>query len=182
MTKQQKLGQLRALLTAAGTFIAAWGYNDPSGQDWQPIVGIFVAFVSITWGLLHHRDPDKSGTIKWSLVRKLANSAGSAAIGYGAVHPDKVANAEMFIAALGPLLAAWFSWIDNSPGTDDDDGYGEPDPPRKGDVALWLIFLAASCLIFLPGCTVTVAPDGTVSATIDDAPAAVRVIEVLSEK
>lgn len=179
MNKQQKLGQLRAALTAAGTALATWGVND--GNAWAPVVGLVIALVSATWGILHHKDPAKPGSLRWSLVRKAFNAAGAAAITYGWLNPEKVQGMEMLIAALGPLVASWFSWIDNSD-KNDGDGYDEPDPPRRGDVGLWLMFIAVTSFLLMPGCTVTVTPDGSVSATIDDAPAAVRVIEVLSQK
>ncbi len=181
MTKQQKLGTFRAVLTALGASLATWGISD--GNQWAPVTGAILAVISATWGVLHHRDPATPSTIRWSLVRKAASAIGAALVTYGFLNPERVAGLEMLIASFGPLLALWFSKIDNSPGDDDDDdGFGEPDPPRRGDVGLWLIFLALTSFLLMPGCTVTVAPDGSVSATVDDAPAAVRVVEILTEK
>lgn len=176
MTKQQKLGTFRAVLTALGASLATWGISD--GNQWAPVTGAILAVISATWGVLHHRDPATPSTIRWSLVRKAANAIGAALVTYGFLNPERVVGLEILIASFGPLLALWFSQIDNS--SDDDDEEAD-DPPRRGDVGLWLIFLAASCLL-LPGCTVTVNPDGGVSATIDDAPAAVRVVEIIADK
>lgn len=177
MNKEQKLGQFRAALTAAGTVLATWGIND--GNAWAPLTGLIIAVISATWGVLHHKDPARPGSLKWSLVRKAVNAAGAAAITYGWLNPEKVQGMEMLLAALGPLIAAWFSWIDNSEG-DDGDGYEPPDPP-KPNINLLLLLLAVGCLLALPGCAFTIRPDGSATGTLD-APAAVRVIEVLSEK
>ena len=56
MNKDQALGQLRAFLTALGTILATWGISD--GNQWAPIIGVIIAGYSLTWGLLHHRDPN----------------------------------------------------------------------------------------------------------------------------
>lgn len=141
MNKDQTLGQIRAALTAAGTVLATWGIND--GNAWAPIVGVVVAAISLTWGLLHHKDPATQGSLKWSLVRKFANVAGSAAITYGLLNPEKVQGIEMMVATLGPLLASWFSWIDNSETDDSGDESG-------GNTGLWLLMLFV--VLLLPGC------------------------------
>ncbi len=141
MNKDQFLGQVRAALTAAGAVLATWGIND--GNDWAPITGIVVTFISLSWGWLHHRDPATSTTFKWSLFRKLINVAGSALITYGLLNPEKVQGVEVLIAALGPLLASWFSWIDNSPANPTDDDTRPPD-------GLWLIL--AAILFIMPSC------------------------------
>lgn len=143
MNKEQTLGQIRAALTAAGTVLATWGIND--GNAWAPVTGVVIALISLTWGWLHHKDPVTPGSLKWSLVRKFANVAGSAAITYGMLNPEKVHGIEVLIATLGPLLASWFSWIDNS-----DDAPSDDDEP-KAKTGLWLLLL---CLPFLlPGCS-----------------------------
>ena len=139
MNKDQTLGQIRAFLTAAGAALATWGIND--GNAWVPVVGVLVAVISVTWGLLHHKDPATQGTLQWSLVRKLLNVAGSAAITYGILNPEKVQGLEMLAATLGPLLASMCSWIDNSSDGDPDDG-----PPTH----LWI--LAGAAILFLPSC------------------------------
>ena len=98
MTKDQFLGQIRAILTAAGSALATWGLDD--GNAWAPIVGIILALVSCTWGLLHHRDPATPGVVSWSAVRKLLNLIGSAAVTYGFLNPEKVGSIEAVAAAL----------------------------------------------------------------------------------
>ena len=112
MNKEQTLGQIRAALTALGTVLATWGVND--GNQWAPAVGIIVALISVTWGLLHHRSPATPGRLSWSLVRKTWNIIGTAALTYGYLNPEKVQGIEKLLAATGPLLAAVCSWIDNS--------------------------------------------------------------------
>lgn len=114
MDTNPTLGQIRAILTALGAALTVWGLHDPSGQAWMPIVGILMAFLSLTWGILHHRDPRKPGRISWSLFRKFLNITGTAAVTYGVMHPERFTSLETLIAALGPILAASFSWIDNS--------------------------------------------------------------------
>lgn len=141
MNKEQTLGQIRAALTAAGTVLATWGIND--GNAWAPVAGVVVAAISLTWGLLHHKDPTTQGSLKWSLVRKFANVAGSAAITYGLLNPEKVQGIEMMMATLGPLLASWFSWIDNSDTDDTDEGTG-------GKAGLWMLMIFVVLLV--PGC------------------------------
>lgn len=141
MTKEQTLGQIRAALTAAGTVLATWGIND--GNAWAPIVGGIVAVLSVTWGLLHHRDPLTQGQLKWSVLRKCVNVLGSAGITYGLLNPEKVEGVDALLAALGPLLASVWSWIDNEPDTDLDDG--------PGDIHL-LLLIGAVSLLLLPGC------------------------------
>lgn len=117
MTKAQTLGQIRTALTALGTVLATWGITE--GHAWAPIVGIIIALLSATWGLLHHKNATTPGTLKWSLVRKTVNILGSAGITYGFLNTEKVQGIEMLVAALGPLLAAAFSWIDNEAPADD---------------------------------------------------------------
>ena len=141
MNKDQTLGQIRAALTAAGTVLATWGIND--GNSWAPIVGVVVAAISLTWGLLHHKDSTTQGSLRWSLVRKFANVAGSAAVTYGLLNTEKVHGLEMLIASFGPLLASWFSWIDNSEADGDDNGTG-------GDAGLLLLLMCS--VLILPGC------------------------------
>ena len=114
MTTSQKLGQIRALLTALGSVLTVYGLSDPAGQSWMILIGVIMAFISLTWGVLHHRDPQNPGRISWSLFRKFANLAGTAAVTYGIMHPDRVDSLEVLLAALGPILASSFSWIDNS--------------------------------------------------------------------
>lgn len=126
MTKQQKLGALRALLTAIGASLATWGFDD--GNSWAPATGALIAIISATWGVLHHKDPNVPSTIRWSLVRKAVNALGAAAATYGYLNPEKVAGIEMVVATLGPVLAIVFSCVDNR---EDDDGFGEPSPPEK---------------------------------------------------
>jgi len=175
MTKNQKLGTFRAVLTALGASLATWGVND--GNQWAPVIGAILAIISATWGVLHHCDPSTPSTIRWSLVRKAANAIGSALVTYGALNPEKVAGLEMLIAAFGPLLALWFTQIDNSESA----GEEEDIDPLKPNINLLLFLLAAGCLLALPGCTFTFHPDGSATGTLD-APAAVRVIEVISSK
>lgn len=141
MNKDQTLGQIRAALTAAGTVLATWGIND--GNAWAPTVGVIVAAISLTWGWAHHKDSSTPGNLKWSVLRKFVNVAGSACVTYGFLNPEKVQGIEVLIASLGPLAAAWFSWIDNSDDTGPDD-----DPPAKS--GLWLLLLCA--ILLLPGC------------------------------
>lgn len=117
MTKDQTLGQLRTALTALGTVLATWGIND--GNAWAPVTGAILALISVTWGILHHKDTATPGTLKWSLVRKLVNILGSAGITYGFLNSEKVQGIEMLVAAAGPLLAAAFSWIDNETPAED---------------------------------------------------------------
>lgn len=140
MNKDQFLGQFRALLTALGSALVVWGLSDPTGNNWMPIVGVVMAAVSLGWGLLWHRDPSKPGRLSWSLFRKFINAAGAAAIAYGVVNPEKVHGVEMLVATLGPLLAAWFSWIDNS----------EAQSPPSGGTSLLILGLV--CCFLLGGC------------------------------
>lgn len=112
MNREQTLGQIRAALTALGTVLATWGWND--GHQWAPAAGIIVALVSVTWGLLHHRSPETPGRLSWSLVRKSWNIIGTAALTYGYLNPEKFQGIEILLATTGPLLASVFSWIDNS--------------------------------------------------------------------
>lgn len=138
MKKEQALGQLRAFLTALGTILATWGVND--GNQWAPVVGVIIAGYSLTWGLLHHKDPATPGRMSWSLFRKFINIAGSAALTYGVLNPERFSTIGPLVAALGPLLAARFSWIDN---TDDD-----TTPPPA--VPVWLLIASLACLF--PSC------------------------------
>jgi hypothetical protein len=140
MTKNQTLGQLRALLTAIGTVLTTWGITD--GNQWAPVVGVIIAGISLTWGWLHHKDPATPSTLEWSLVRKFVNIAGSAAVTYGILNPDRVGAIATTVAALGPLLAASYSWIANS----DDD----TTPPA---IPVWLFLIALTP--FLHSCAGT---------------------------
>jgi hypothetical protein len=144
MNKQQSLGQFRAVLTALGTMLATWGFSD--GHDFAPIIGVVLASFSLTWGLFHHKDPSTPGKLSWSLFRKFINVIGSAAVTYGVMHPDKWGGVATFLAAVGPLLAARFSWIDNSEPKSDD----PEDPDFKPPFNLLLLLLALS--ILLPSC------------------------------
>lgn len=139
MKKNQLLGQIRTALTALGTMLATWGVND--GNQWAPIIGLVIAIISATWGILHHRDSATPGKLSWSLVRKALNAAGAAAITYGYLNPEKVQGIEMLVAAAGPLLASAFSWIDNSP---------DDNPPGSDGLHIMLM-LGALCFL-LPGC------------------------------
>jgi hypothetical protein len=139
MNKEQTLGQLRAALTAVGTALATWGVSD--GNQWAPIIGVIIAGISLTWGLLHHKDPSTPGTLSWSLVRKLANVAGSALVTYGMLNPERVAAVTAVIAALGPLLASRYSWVAN---TSEDDDTGPPPLP--------VMLLLASLVCLMPSC------------------------------
>lgn len=145
MTKDQFQGQLREVLAAAGTALATWGVSD--GHQWDPVAGVIAALVSVTWGVLHHRDPDKPGRLRWSLVRKLANVTGAAVVTYGFVSPEKVDSLLAMLAVIGPMLALAFSFIDN------DDGKG-----GRGGTSCW-IFLLASLSLLLPGCGTTFGMD-----------------------
>lgn len=138
MNKNQTLGQIRALLTAVGTVLTTWGVSD--GNQWAPVVGVIIAGISLTWGWLHHKDPSTPSTLEWSLVRKFVNIAGSAAVTYGILNPDRVGAIATTVAALGPLLAASYSWIANS----------EDDHPGPPAVPVWLLLAALACL--LPSC------------------------------
>jgi hypothetical protein len=120
--------------------LATWGISD--GNQWAPVIGVLLALVSATWGILHHRNPATPGRLSWSLVRKLANVAGSAAVTYGLLNQDRVASVTVLIAAIGPLLAARYSWVDNSE---------DATPPFGGGTPLWLM-MAAVCCLLLPGC------------------------------
>jgi|GEM_PF-5146928 len=155
MKKEQALGQLRALLTACGTVLATWGFTD--GHQWQPVVGVIMVLYSLTWGLLHHKDPSKPGSLSWSLVRKAVNIIGTALVTYGFVSPEKIESLVPLVAALGPILASMFSFIGN------DDGKKSPPP---GGMVLPLFILPM--LLFLPGCStpaeIRFTPDGCVMA------------------
>lgn len=144
MNKQQHLGLIRAFLTALGTSLATWGITD--GHQWLPVIGIVLAFISLGWGWIWHRDPATPGKLKWSLVRKFINVCGTAAITYGIVNPERVVGIEMLVFTAGPLLAAWFSWIDNSP---EDPADPDDKPPFRN---LPIILLLAACIFLLPGC------------------------------
>ena len=138
MKKEQALGQIRELLAALGAVLVTWGISD--GNQWSPVIGVLIAAYSLTWGLLHHRDPATPGRMSWSLVRKFINVLGTALVTYGVLHPDRFNALVPLVAALGPLLAAHFSWVDNNP----EDGPQDPGPP------LWIFLLALIPL--LPSC------------------------------
>jgi hypothetical protein len=135
MTKSQKLGLLRGLLTSIGAAMATYGIND--GQQFLPVIGFILAGVSLGWGVLWHRDPAKPGKIKWSLVRKFANAGLTACATYGWMHPDQASGILMLIANLGPVIAMYASWIDNSPEDPDDD---LDDTPPFRSIAWFLVF------------------------------------------
>ncbi len=144
MKKEQYLGQIRALLTAAGSALATWGVTD--GNAWAPIVGVILALVSVTWGVLHHKDPTTPGVIKWSLVRKAANAIGAAAVTYGLVSPEKVDGSLMVLATLAPFAAMAFSWIDND--SDDDDSGTGPDGIHVPMILIFMSLFFTSCAEF----------------------------------
>ncbi len=143
MNKNQYLGQLRAVLTALGTMLATWGWSD--GHEFTPIIGVLLTGFSLTWGWLHHKDPSTPGKMSWSLFRKFINVLCTAAATYGFLHQDKVGAIASFLAALGPLIAARLSWIDNSDPKPEDE-----DPDFKPPFNLLLLLLALS--ILLPSC------------------------------
>lgn len=136
--KTQTFGLLRAFLTALGAVLVTFGLND--GHAWLPVIGLALATFSLGWGWVWHRDPLTPGRLSWSLVRKFVNALTAALATYGWMHPEQVPAVLTLFATLGPLMAAKFSWIDNS---DDDDAPGPPLYP------ILIIFLAAS---FLPSC------------------------------
>lgn len=142
MTKDQKLGQLRALLTALGSSLATWGFLDPAGGAWAPAVGILIAGFSMTWGILHHRDPKKPGRLSWSLVRKFLNIAGSAAATYGFTSPERAESLVAVLALLGPVFAWFFTIVDN------DEGPGA----ITGGPGVGMILLLLAGTMFLPSC------------------------------
>lgn len=107
MTKDQKLGQFRALLTTLAGVLVAWGLND--GHGWMPVVGVFLAIFSLVGGIRTHLDPNKPGGVAWSLIRKLLNAAGAAAVTYGFTSPEQAESAAHLVGALGPVLAGFFS-------------------------------------------------------------------------
>lgn len=145
MTKNQQLGQLRAVLLALGSALATWGFSDRN--QWAPIVGIILAGWSLTWGLLHHKDPATPGTLSWSLVRKFANALGAAAVTYGWCHPDKVDSIMKILPLLGPILAGWFSWISNAPEEGDDGGPYDGPNGLASLIAIGFLFF-----FLLPSC------------------------------
>lgn len=153
MNKDQHLGLLRAALLAFGAGLATFGVCD--NIQWQAILGCIMALISMGWGLWWHRDPNTPGMLKWSLVRKLVNGLGSVAAVYGYKHPEKIAAITQFVAAIGPLLAAYFSWISNAPEDEEkeDDGMNVP-----------LIAIGFLFFFLLPSCGVPlklVSPYGT---------------------
>ncbi len=148
MNKNQSLGALRAFLTALGTMLATWGFSD--GHNFTPIIGVILTGFSLSWGVFHHKDPSTPGKMSWSLFRKFINVLCSAAATYGFLHPDKVSAIAPFLAALGPILAARFSWIDNS----DPQPEGQEDEPPPFDMPILL--LLAALTIFLPSCGLNV--------------------------
>lgn len=171
MSKEQFLGQFRAILTALGTVLTTWGISD--GNNWTPAIGVILVVASIVWGLVHHKDPQTAGQLSWSLVRKLVNVAGTAAVTYGLTSPEKVNGVAMLVATAGPFLAAWFSWIDNSESNDSNiDGLN-----------ILIALLAVTAL--LPGCSgltlTAVTPYGDVSTTDGHTTVALRPI-IIDEK
>jgi hypothetical protein len=139
MKKEQALGQIRTFLTAAGTVLATWGISD--GNGWAPVTGVIVALISLLWGIAFHRDPNNPGKLKWSLLRKFINVAGSAAVTYSFVSQDRVDAMMALVAALGPLAAATFSWVSN------DDGR------PAGSRLPVILFLAALSVLLFPSCS-----------------------------
>lgn len=160
MTKNQQLGQLRAILLAVGSALTTWGLSD--GNQWAPVIGVILAIWSLTWGLLHHKDPANPGTLSWSLVRKLANALGAAAVTYGWCHPDKVDAIVKILPLLGPALAGWFSWISNAPEEGDDGGpYDGPNGVASLiAIGFLFFFLLPSCVEY-PLVARVVTPHGT---------------------
>lgn len=137
MNKEQALGQLRAALTASGTVLTTWGVSD--GNLWAPVIGVLLAGYSFTWGLLHHKDPSTSGGVSWSLLRKLVNAVGTALVTYGVLNPERLDAIAVLIAALGPLLASRYSWIDNKLPNDE--------PPSNPPAVLSLLLLLPLCVL-----------------------------------
>lgn len=135
MTKSQHLGLLRGILTSIGAALATYGIND--GQQFLPVIGFILAGVSLGWGVFWHRDPAKPGKIHWSLVRKFANAGLTAVATYGWMKPEQASDILMVIANLGPFIAMYASWIDNSPEDPDDDL--DDAPPFRG-IAWFVIF------------------------------------------
>lgn len=111
MTKEQAIGQLREVLTAAGAVLATWGISD--GNGWAPAIGAVLALASLLWGVAWHRDKGKPGKVRWTLVRKFVNALGAAAVTYGVLNPDKVQSVDTLLAAIGPVVASATSWISN---------------------------------------------------------------------
>lgn len=137
MTSSQALGQIRVLLTALSGVLITWGITD--GHGWAPITGIIMAALSLGIGIRRHLH---TGSLPWSLVRKLANASGAAAVTYGVLHPEQMDKILALIAAMGPLLAGVGSFIANDEGPDIDFGGGSP----------MLLILFGIFLLGLPSC------------------------------
>jgi len=112
LTREQATGQLREVLTAVGAALTTWGISD--GHGWAPVVGCASVLYATTWGVLHHKDPNKPGVLSWSLVRKAINVIGSAAITYGLTAEEDVASIATLAAVLGPVIAMRCSFISNT--------------------------------------------------------------------
>jgi hypothetical protein len=151
MTRQQLLGQARAVLTAIGAILIAFGFDKvlaPEGGDssgaYALIAGLILAGTSLGYGIHKHEGP----AMIWSLVRKLLNAGGALLIYYSVLTPEKWA---AVVGVIGPVLALRYSWAANK----DDD----PQLPLPG-LGRLLILLAIPTFIFmsLPSCTLRVDP------------------------
>lgn len=151
MTKDQKLGQFRALLTTLAGVLIAWGFTDEHG--WMPVIGVLLALFSLIGGIRTHLDKTKPGGIAWSLVRKVANAAGAAAVTYGFTSPEQSESMSHLIGAAGPILAGFFSWIDND--------QGDFGPPGVGPGVGMILMLLAGVFL-LPSCGITFTEDGCI--------------------
>jgi hypothetical protein len=112
-TLDQTLGAVRAILTALGGALAAWGFL--AEPLWAPIPGIVLALISVLWGVMIHRDPNKPGKIKWSLVRKLFNATGAGLVVWGVASSDQIDSLMVLLGSLGPLIATSSSIVTNDP-------------------------------------------------------------------
>lgn len=104
MNKEQILGQVRELLTAGGAVLAVYGLH--YGHQWEPVIGVLVLGIALAWGLYQKEGWDSI----YSTVRKLANTAGSAAVTYGILAENQAA---ALLGLVGPALALLGSWRSN---------------------------------------------------------------------
>ena len=166
--KEQYLGQVRALLTALGSVLVVFGMH--YGHAWEPVIGTLMVGASLAWGLYHKEGWDAFS----SGFRKLVNAAGSAAVTYGVLSPEK---SGAILGLVGPVLVLFGSWRAN-----------ESRRPVDPDKEFWglLMLLMALGLCLLPtGCvtphgyqieagvlmdraTVTVSADRVVKITVDE--------------